>query len=156
MPFAEPGSHLPLSQPTVSTLLRFRAAREVYFNSFLLGMQLHSGNRRLEEPVLPAAAGRAAGPRERCLPHGAKSLTGRGGDNCLALTVPFETELFVARHSVQGVIKRMPMNSAVWGPKVPKDHVLLERFRKSTSWNCRRKRFLMVRPVQLWRCRPSC
>lgn len=117
-------------------------------------MQLHSGNQQFKEPVLSAAAGRAVGPRERCLPYGAESVVFKGGDNCLALTVPFETELFVVRDSVQSLIKWTPMNSAVWGPKVPKYHVLLKGFRKSTSQNCCcRKCFLMVRPVQLWqRC----
>lgn len=57
----------------------------------------------------------------------------KGGDNCLALMVPFETELFVVRHSLQSLIKWMPMNSAVWGPKVLKYHVLLKGFKKSAS-----------------------
>lgn len=63
-------------------------------------MQLHAGNQQFKEPVLSAAAGRAIGPRERRLPYGAKSMAFKGGDNCLALMVPFETELFVVRHSI--------------------------------------------------------
>lgn len=114
--FADRGNNLPLSQPTVSTLLRFRAAQEVYFNSSLPGMQLHSGNQQfVKELIFSAAAGGAMGPRERCLPYGAESMAFKGGDNCLALMVPFETELFVVRHSVQSLIKWVPMNSAVWG-----------------------------------------
>lgn len=65
--FAERGNNLPLSQPTLSMLLHFRAAREVYFNSSLPGTQLHSGNQQFKEPVLSAAAGRAVGPREPSL-----------------------------------------------------------------------------------------
>ena len=81
-------------------------------------MQLRSGNQQFKEPVLSAAAGRATGPWERCLLYGAESVAFKGGDNCLALMVPFETELFVVRHSVESLIKRMPMNSAVWGPNI--------------------------------------
>lgn len=85
MLFAERGNNLPLFQPTVSTLLHFQAAREVYFNSSLPGMQLHSGNsslRNLSSPLLqaePWVLGSVV----------SESVAFKGGDNCFGFNSAF-------------------------------------------------------------------
>lgn len=42
----------------------------------------------------------------------------------------FETGLFVVRHGEQSLIKWMPVNFAVWGPRGTEYHVLPRAFRQ--------------------------